>query len=181
MSEGIPADGFQGIQKAEFIENVDEYIKSQDEAYEIIFNRLHQKFTSYKSLELRYTSQHNALQAKIPGIEKALEVLLYMKSNPAKKDIECDFELITGTYTTVSLNNTGTIFLWIGANLMVEYPINEALELLNSNKDNAEKAINSLKAGLKFLQEQIVIVQVSLARLHNWAVVNRQKLVANVK
>lgn len=61
------------------------------------------------------------------------------------------------------------------ANLLVEYPIDEAIELLVSNRDSAKQKVDYYEKGVLFLQEQIVIMQVSMARIHNWAVVARRK------
>lgn len=57
----------------------------------------------------------------------------------------------------------------------MEYPIDEALELLTSNQDSAKSKVEFFEQGIQFLQEQIVIMQVSMARIHNWAVVARRQ------
>lgn len=58
---------------------------------------------------------------------------------------------------------------------MVEYPIDEAVELLVSNRDSAKSKVDFFEEGIQFLQEQIVVMQVSMARIHNWAVVARRE------
>lgn len=57
---------------------------------------------------------------------------------------------------------------------MVEYPIDEALDLLNSNKEQAEKKLSSTETVLEFVRGQIVTTQVSANRLHNWNVKRKQ-------
>ena len=59
--------------------------------------------------------------------------------------------------------------------MLVEYPIDDAIELLVSNAESAKSKVDFYDQGIKFLQEQIVIMQVSMARIHNWAVVARRK------
>ena len=61
------------------------------------------------------------------------------------------------------------------ANLLVEYPIDDAIELLTSNAESAKSKVEFFEQGIQFLQEQIVVMQVSMARIHNWAVVARRK------
>lgn len=61
------------------------------------------------------------------------------------------------------------------ANLLVEYPIDEAIELLTSNQQSAKSKVEFFEQGIQFLQEQIVVMQVSMARIHNWAVVARRQ------
>lgn len=59
---------------------------------------------------------------------------------------------------------------------MVEHSVDEAIELLTKNIQDAQKKVDSYNENIKFLQEQIVITQVSLARLHNWNVVRQRSL-----
>lgn len=66
--------------------------------------------------------------------------------------------------------------IFIKAGLMVEHSVDEAIELLTKNISDAQKKIDSYNENIKFLQEQIVITQVSLARLHNWNVVRQRSL-----
>lgn len=59
--------------------------------------------------------------------------------------------------------------------MLVEYPIDEAIELLTGNQESAKSKVEFFEAGIQFLQEQIVVMQVSMARIHNWAVVARRQ------
>lgn len=57
----------------------------------------------------------------------------------------------------------------------MEYPIDEAVELLSANQDSAKSKVEFFEEGIQFLQEQVVITQVGMARIHNWAVVARRQ------
>lgn len=62
------------------------------------------------------------------------------------------------------------------AQLMVEYSIDEGIELLTKNSKSAKEKVEYLDRCIEFIQEQVVIVQVSMARIHNWSVVNKRKV-----
>lgn len=58
---------------------------------------------------------------------------------------------------------------------MLEYPIDEAISLLTSKLSGAEKSLASSKEDLDFLREQITIMEVNTARVHNWDVKRRRE------
>lgn len=66
---------------------------------------------------------------KIPELEKAIELVQELIK---KKDEEfsCKFMLSEGIFTEAVSKSEGTVFLWLGANTMVEYNYEEALDLL---------------------------------------------------
>lgn len=58
---------------------------------------------------------------------------------------------------------------------MLEYPLDEAISLLTSKLAGAEKSLTSSKEDLDFLREQITIMEVNTARVHNWDVKRRRE------
>ena len=80
----------------------------------------------------------------------------------------------------------GTVFplfysqvgLWLGANVMLEYDLAEAKEILLSNLSLAETTLADAEETLAYLKEQTTTVEVSLARLHNLNVKRNQAAVA---
>jgi len=67
------------------------------------------------------------------------------------------------------------IWLWLGANTMLEYSFDEALELLTTNSVNAKKQLESVAEDMLFLRDQVVVTEVNIARCHNYGVLQRQK------
>lgn len=58
---------------------------------------------------------------------------------------------------------------------MLEYPLDEAISLLTGKLAGAEKSLESSKEDLDFLREQITIMEVNTARVHNWDVKRRRE------
>nr|XP_029733927.1 prefoldin subunit 3-like [Aedes albopictus] len=69
---------------------------------------------------------------------------------------------------------TKTVCLWLGANVMLEYPLDEAEELLKQNKHSAEVNLKCLEHDQDFLRDQITTTEVNMARVHNYDVKKRQ-------
>lgn len=60
------------------------------------------------------------MKYKIPEIEKAIELIkeLIKKEN---EEFKTKFVLTQGIFSEAKAKGTGTVFLWLGANTMVEY------------------------------------------------------------
>lgn len=93
------------------------------------------------------------MEYKIPEIEKAIELVNELVK---KKDqeFETKYILTEGIFTQAVSKGTGTVFLWLGANTMVEYNYEEALDLLEKNLKNAKKNHQTYKVDLEFIKEQ---------------------------
>ena len=65
--------------------------------------------------------------------------------------------------------------LWLGANVMLEYPRSEAIELLQKNLSNAKTALAELIEDMGFLRDQVTTTEVNMARVFNWDVKERRK------
>jgi len=102
------------------------------------------------------------LLTKIPDIKKALEAveLLISKKN-AKESINTQFELADHLYAHGVIEEPNTVCLWLGANVMVEYPLEEAKDVLTNNYTVANKNLEQVATDLKFLKAQITTTEVN--------------------
>ena len=104
-------------------------------------------------------------------------------------DLEAE-EKIAGTAdlrTTFSLNDTlyahatitpstlKEVYLWLGANVMVAYPLDEAEEMLSERLEKAQVKLKECEEDGEFLREQITTMEVATARVYNWDVGERRK------
>lgn len=60
------------------------------------------------------------------------------------------------------------------ANVMLEYSVAEADELLSKNLTTATKNLRQADQDLDFLRDQITTTEVNMARVYNWDVKRRQ-------
>jgi hypothetical protein len=58
---------------------------------------------------------------------------------------------------------------------MLEYPLEEAVELLTNKLDAAERNMKGIIEDLEFLREQITVMEVNTARVYNYDVRRRRE------
>jgi prefoldin subunit 5 len=139
---------------------------------EQLLKQLNELYSKYKFMEAQLQRSKNVLRAKLPDINNALEMVEYMQSTP--EDLKVDFQLSDCIWTKADIPKSNTVALWLGANVMLEYSHEEALELLRRNLGNAQNALESTDEDLKFLKEQITTCEVNLSRVYNYSVISRQ-------
>ncbi|XP_039169016.1 probable prefoldin subunit 3 isoform X1 [Eucalyptus grandis] len=81
-----------------------------------------------------------------------------------------DFEVFEGIYSRARIEDTDSVCLWLGANVILEYSCEEATTRLQKNLENAKASLEVLVADLQFLREQVTITWVMIAHVYNWDV-----------
>ncbi|KAH0870070.1 hypothetical protein HID58_077092 [Brassica napus] len=116
-----------------------------------------------------------SLVAKIPDIEKCLEVVGTLEARKGTGEaLLADFEVSEGIYSRACIEDTDSVCLWLGANVMLEYSCEEATALLKNNLENAKASLEVLVADLQFLRDQVTVTQVTIARIYNYDVQQRR-------
>jgi prefoldin subunit 5 len=139
---------------------------------EALLKQINELYSKYKFMEAQLQRSKQVLRAKLPDITNALEMVEYLQT--ASDEMVIDFQLSDCVWTKAQVPRTETVALWLGANVMLEYPHEEARELLSRNLSNAHQALESTDEDLKFLKEQITTCEVNLSRVYNYTVVARQ-------
>ncbi|KAF9343660.1 hypothetical protein BGX26_005399 [Mortierella sp. AD094] len=167
----------RGIPKAPFVENVEDHV-SEQEPVEIVLRKFQEAVAKYKFMEVNMLQRKRNLDAKIPEIRKTLEMVQFLQSqgNDADdaKEIETLYELNDTLYATAKVQPTGKVCLWLGANVMLEYPVEEAANLLASKLEAALKTLKNTEEDLAYLRDQITTMEVNTARVYNWDVKQRR-------
>lgn len=176
----VPPEGqtsFSGIPAAQFIENVDAYMAAsgQDNVEEKLksLDEAHQK---YKFMETNLVSRRRRLKSQIPDITSSLAMIEQLREKASKQEeMETQFLLSDQAYAKAIIPPTDKVCLWLGANVMLEYGLDEAEDLLSKNKESAEKTISQTAFDLDYLRDQMTITEVTMARLYNWDVKKRKE------
>ncbi len=58
---------------------------------------------------------------------------------------------------------------------MLEYPIDEAIQLLSSNLLSAQSSLHQAQEDLDTIKDQTTTLEVGMARVYNWDVQERRK------
>ncbi|KAL8244446.1 hypothetical protein R6Q59_010704 [Mikania micrantha] len=165
----------RGIPAAPFVKDVQAYLDQLGLDVNSTLAYLQERLQQYKVVEMKLLAQQRDLQAKIPDIKKCLDIVDTLQ---ARKDsgeaLLTDFEVSEGIYARARIENTDSVCLWLGANVMLEYSCEEAINLLQKNLENAKASLEVIVADLQFLRDQVTITQVTIARVYNWDVQQRR-------
>ncbi|CAL1397456.1 unnamed protein product [Linum trigynum] len=165
----------RGIPGAQFVEDVETYLTQSGLDVNSALSFLQERLQQYRVVEMKLLAQQRDLQAKIPDIEKCLDVVSTLQSKKGTGEaLIADFEIAEGIYSRASIDESDSVCLWLGANVMLEYSCEEATALLQKNLENAKASLEVLIADLQFLRDQVTITQVTVARIYNWDVHQRR-------
>ncbi|KAF9221791.1 Prefoldin, subunit 3 [Gyrodon lividus] len=189
----------RGIPKAPFIANVEGYVGSPDSDVEGPLKNFQDAIAKYRYMDANLTQRRTGLEDKIPDIKKTLHMIEFLQerregkkkadedeedldsdeeveeSEGGKKPLTTTFELNDTLYAEAQLEDTDTVYLWLGANVMLSYKIPAAISLLRSKLDAAEASLKATIEDLEFLREQLTVMEVNTARMYNWDVKRRRE------
>ncbi|KAH7323411.1 Prefoldin subunit-domain-containing protein [Rhizoctonia solani] len=188
-----PKTNPRGIPHAPFVSDIEQHIGGPEAECESALRQFQEAIAKYRYMELNLNQRRSGLEEKIPDIKKSLGVVehLIAQRKPAKGDDDDDledededneldkkrittFELNDTLYAQAELEDTDTVYLWLGANVMLAYKLPEAQELLTSKLSSAQQNLSNVVEDLEFLREQITIMEVNTARVYNWDVRRRR-------
>lgn len=163
-----------------FIENVDSFMANQLSA-DAVLEKLQSQYRQMKSIESRLLEQKEMIKYKIPEIKQSLDIINQLKQNHNnKQSTTTHYELTSRVWAEAEIKpETQSVFLWLGANVMVEYPFGEAVELLTNNLESGKKSLEKITTELDNLKESITVAEVNIARVFNWDVRERRKVKGN--
>lgn len=162
---------------AEFIEDVNKFMegKTAEQQLESIQSQLHR----FKQQEQMLLLRRERLQDRQPEIKAALQAVVGLIEQQSKADpLLVDFELTEGIYAKAAVQDVDSVNLWLGANVMVEYPLAEARELLETQLEACDSSLEQVAQDLQSVKSNITVSEVSMARVFNWDVEQRRKLKA---
>lgn len=169
----------RSIPGAKFIEKVETFVGSCDPAsVEYLFKELLQK---YRFMEHSLLGQKETLRAKTLAINETMNALELLKRQRdiAKEggdgELQTHFQLAETIHAQATIPPTDTVCLWLAADVVVEYTIEEALDVLNKSLKYANKYLEEAEADMEWLRTQITMTEVNIARVHNYAVLKLQQ------
>lgn len=197
----------RGIPVFPFMSNVSDYVKSIEEV-EPTLQRFQEMVSKYTFMQQNVERRGAGLREKLPEMKRTLEVVKFLKkkrkdiadakdsgldaddldddsdtNKPSSDVIETTFSLQDTLYARANIKpaQVNEVYLWLGANVMVAYPLDEAEELLQTKLDKAKGSLKAAEEDLEFLRIQITTLEVAVARVHNWDVGEKRRLRAEGK
>ena len=167
----------RGVPTMNFIESVDDWIDKFTS--EKLLSYINQYLNKYKFMEAQIVKSNEGLNVKIPDIEKCLETIEYLEKKEKDKPVKVDYMVSNNLWAKAEITSPDSVFLWLGANVMCEYKMDEAKVLLNQNLQNAKNQIKKNNIDLEFIKDQMTVCEVNLARIYNETV--RRNAIAKKK
>lgn len=165
----MPGSNPRGIPQAPFVTNIEEYLK--DESPQTALTKFQEMLAKYKYMESHLGQRSTSLESKIPEIKKTIETVTMLISKK-EKDLHFRtlYEIEDSLFAKADVEPLENVYLWLGANVMLEYPTEEAKALLESKLSSAEESIEQVREDLEFIREQITTMEVNTARIYNYDV-----------
>lgn len=125
-------------------------------------------------MEISLNNKRLRTQSKLEDLNKSIAAIVGLKKNSGST---FNFELNDTLYAKAHLpeDKLETVHLWLGANVMLSYPVKEALELLETKRDEAKTIFDQCETDLLFLRDQITTMEVNTARVYNLLVQSVKK------
>lgn len=165
----------QEVPVAKFIEDVGEFLKTK-ESVDAALRELQAQYQQYKRVESRLQQQRMRLEQKVPEIERAIaSVNLLNEKKQQENSLHIDYELADNVYAKAQVHSSNVVYLWLGANVMLEYTLEEAQDLLSKNLENAKHSLERNKKDMDALRESMTTTEVSMARVFNYGQQQRKQ------
>ncbi|KAJ6647355.1 Prefoldin subunit 3 [Pseudolycoriella hygida] len=165
---------FAGIPEAVFVDDVDAFmaLEENDSNADKVLRKLDEQHSKYKMMDYSIAGRRRRLKQQIPDLMKSLDMIEVLKKQ--SEDQETQFLLSEQVFLKTVIPPTKTVCLWLGANVMLEYPLDEAEVLLRQNMETAAENLKCLEYDQDFLRDQLTTTEVNMARVYNWDVKRRQ-------
>eukprot|EP00979_Chaetoceros_neogracilis_P011621 scaffold2927_cov268-Chaetoceros_neogracile.AAC.26 len=118
------------------------------------------------------------IQSKIPEIEKSLKLVTFLKAKESASEttLTTRYNLADMLYSKASIDcASGIVNLWLGANVMLEYTYDEAIDLLSTKLTKANKDLEDTTEDLALIRNQIITSEVNISRIYNWDVKKKRE------
>jgi prefoldin subunit 5 len=132
-------------------------------------------FQQLQTMVANLRGKKSNLESKLPETDKALAMVAQLQKKREKDEsARVTYELIGGVYSTADVPPSDRVMLWLGANVMVEYSLDEAEAFLTKQRTDAQEALKLTREDVAHLDDQINTLEVNINRMHNHAMAKRR-------
>ena len=165
----------RGLPSVLFIEDEEAFLVKTGFTEEAAALEMRAAFQQLQSMASNLRGKRTSLESKLPETSKALAMVAQLKTKRQKKETaRVTYELIGGVYCAADVAPSDKVMLWLGANVMVEYSLDEAETFLSKQLSDATEALQTTKEDIAHLDDQINTLEVNINRMHNHAMAKRR-------
>jgi len=128
----------------------------ENENCEKVLQRLDEQHGKYRFMACNLEARRRKLKSQIPDLERSLEMVNVLRKEDEER--ETQFLLSDQVFIKTLVPPTKTVYLWLGASVMLEYPLDEAEALLNQNITSAVGNLKSVEHDQDFLRSVRVLL-----------------------
>jgi len=177
ITDGVSS---RDIPKVKFIEDIDAFSNEFDPpaSSELMIGAFSDLFGKMKGVESTLSQRAKLIQSKIPEIEKSLKLVTFLKAKESASEttLTTRYNLADMLYSKASIDcASGIVNLWLGANVMLEYTYDEAIDLLSTKLTKANKDLEDTTEDLALIRNQIITSEVNISRIYNWDVKKKRE------
>lgn len=125
-------------------------LEENDSNADKVLRKLDEQHSKYKMMDYSIGGRRRRLKQQIPDLLKSLDMIEVLKKQT--DDQETQFLLSEQVFLKTVIPPTKTVCLWLGANVMLEYPLDEAEVLLRQNMETAAQNLKCLEYDQDFLR-----------------------------
>jgi prefoldin subunit 5 len=174
VSDIIEGRSERGIPIAKFIDDVGAFSDSFDPPApaELIIGAYTDLHGQYKYFESNFIQKQRHLTEKLPDLDRSLKLIqTLIKNKEAGEGNVVRYNLVDNVFAKAELDyEPGTVNLWLGANVMLEFTFEEAVDFLAKNQERAKKELSDLTEDIGLVRDQIVTSEVNMSRVYNFDV-----------
>ena len=166
--DGETDGGARGRLWTQFIEDVEAYVAGRE--VDDALGELQRRYSTYKRLEAELQQTRIRLSQQLPDVRRSLEaveVLCEKRDRGEEEATTVKYQLTEATFADAEVETPESVYLWLGANVMLEYPLDEAKELLEANVKACESGLEANSRDLAVIKDNVTITEVNMARLYN--------------
>ncbi len=121
-------------------------------------------------------SNRQRMQAKQPEIERSLAAVRRLQKAKAEDaTLDTTFNISDNVFARADVPPTETVCLWLGVNVLVEYPLDEAEAMLAESLQQVKDKEAIYDEDLRLVREQAITTEVNLSRSFNHDVQERRR------
>lgn len=125
-------------------------------------------------MEFSLNNKRTRAITKCEELKKSVDAINGLRSSP---ESPFHYELNDTLYgkAKLSADSLKTVHLWLGANVMLSYPVEEALQLLSEKFEEARSVLKRTESDILYIREQITTMEVNTARVYNIFMASRKQ------
>ena len=125
-------------------------------------------------MEYSLNNKRSRAITKAEELKKSIDAIKGLQASP---ESPFHYELNDTLYGKAKLASESLqkVHLWLGANVMLSYPVDEALQLLAEKLEEARSVLNRTESDILYIREQITTMEVNTARVYNIFMASRKQ------